>query len=79
MCSLPTLFRPQVVEDVDRELSGFRNELGCFTYSEHLGTATRAYALGRRSSIFHGDLFGVFDLLGSPALDAVSLHINLPP
>ena len=44
--------------------------------SEHLRATGRAYALGCRPAVLHGDAFSVFHFLLGTALNAVSLHIQ---
>ena len=44
--------------------------------SEHLRATGRAYALGCRSAILHGDAFGIFHFLLGMTLHAISLHIQ---
>jgi hypothetical protein len=45
---------------------------------EDFGPAIGADALDRRAAIFHGHLFGVFDLDLLPLFDAVTLGHNEP-
>jgi len=44
---------------------------------EHLGPALRAFALGRRTAILHGDLNCVFDLTLRLALHAIRFCCHL--
>jgi len=44
--------------------------------SEHFRATGRAYALGRRLAVLHGDAFGIFHFLLGTALNAISLHIQ---
>jgi hypothetical protein len=44
------------------------------TDSEHLGAANRAYTLGRRLAVLHGDALGVLDFPLGAAFYTVRLH-----
>ena len=44
--------------------------------SEHLRATARTDALGRRSTVLHGDTFGIFYFLLGTTLHAISLHIQ---
>jgi len=55
-----------------------REDLG-LADSEHFRTAARAYALGRRFAILHGNVFGILHFFFSSTFYTIRLnHIDLP-
>jgi hypothetical protein len=45
---------------------------------EHLGATSRAYTLGSRTAVLHGDGLGVLHFLLGAALYTITLHLNPP-
>jgi hypothetical protein len=51
-------------------------DLFAFADPEHFGAAGRAYALGGRAAVFHGDFLGIFHFSFGFAFYTISFHRN---